>query len=88
MRRCAAAILVEADNGLTAAARELFADLYQVQALKHAVDAYDAKIEQMFEANPVPLASREGCMYDLTPGSPTRLSRVLRFPWFIERERP
>lgn len=47
-------ILEDADNGLTALAREFVADLYEeLQALGHTVGAYDAKIERLFRANPV-----------------------------------
>jgi transposase len=47
-------ILEDADNGLTALAREFVADLYEeLQTLSHAVGAYDAKIERLFKANPV-----------------------------------
>ncbi len=47
-------ILEDADNGLTALAREFVADLYaELQALGQAVDRYDAKIERLFRANPV-----------------------------------
>lgn len=49
-----ARILEDADNGLTAAARELVADLSEeLQGLGHALDKYDAKIERLFKANPV-----------------------------------
>ena len=47
-------ILEDADNGLTALAREFVADLYEeLQALGHAVGQYDAKIERLFRANPM-----------------------------------
>ena len=47
-------ILEDADNGLTALAREFVADLYEeLRSLGHAVGAYDAKIERLFKANPV-----------------------------------
>lgn len=47
-------ILEDADNGLTALAREFVAELYEeLRALGHAVGTYDAKIERLFKANPV-----------------------------------
>ena len=46
--------LEDADNGLTAFAREFVANLYEeLQARGGAVDAYDAKIGRLFKANPV-----------------------------------
>ena len=47
-------ILEDADNGLTALAREFVADLYEeLRAQGGAVFAYDAKIERLFKENPV-----------------------------------
>lgn len=54
VRQAGPRILEDADNGLTALAREFVADLYEeLRALGHAVGAYDAKIERLFKANPV-----------------------------------
>lgn len=47
-------ILEDADNGLTALAREFVADLYEeLRMLGISVDKYDAKIERLFRENPV-----------------------------------
>ncbi len=47
-------ILEDADNGLTALAREFVADLYEeLWMLGISVDKYDAKIERLFRENPV-----------------------------------
>lgn len=47
-------ILEDADNGLTAVGRELFADLYeQLQGLSQSVKKYDIQIEKLFKANPI-----------------------------------
>ncbi len=47
-------ILEDADNGLTALAREFVAELYEeLRTLACAVGAYDAKIERLFKANPL-----------------------------------
>lgn len=56
-------ILEDADNGLTALARELVADLSEeLRGLRSAVGKYDAKIERLFKTNPVcqQLAEVEG----------------------------
>jgi transposase len=47
-------ILEDAENGLTAVGRELFADLYeQLQGLSQSVKKYDAQIGRLFKANPI-----------------------------------
>lgn len=47
-------ILEDADNGLSALAREFVADLYEeLQVLGQALERYDAKIERLFKENPV-----------------------------------
>lgn len=54
VRQALPRILEDADNGLTALAREFVAELYEeLGVLGHAVGAYDAKIERLFKANPV-----------------------------------
>lgn len=47
-------ILEDADNGLTAATRELLADLHgELQARREAVEAIDARVARLFKASPV-----------------------------------
>jgi transposase len=56
-------LLEDEGSGLTAAARELLADLYgELQARRQAVETIDARIERLFQASPVcrRLAAVEG----------------------------